>query len=136
MGLQITYSLTESRCGSCGDSHSCWRGHMCKNSPGCLTQNSKTTMKAHALALDLGQKVGTALAVEMGLGRGWGLCHWRGGRDTGMLGTPHLNKQHWQPMSPLWSHPSLSMDSRVFFAISATWSGPSFGLARYLDGKI
>mmetsp|Transcript_9200 Transcript_9200/g.25073 ORF Transcript_9200/g.25073 Transcript_9200/m.25073 type:complete len:201 (-) Transcript_9200:1335-1937(-) len=35
------------------------------------------------------------------------------------------------PLSPLWSQPSSSMASRVFFSMSATCSAPHCGLARY-----
>ena len=40
--------------------------------PGCITRNFKTPMKGHALVWDLGQKVGTGMAVGTGAGKGLG----------------------------------------------------------------
>ena len=63
---------TEFRGGSHCDSQIGWRGHICKIWPGCVTLNSKTPMKGDTLALDLGKKIGTWLAVGMRLGRACG----------------------------------------------------------------
>ena len=65
-----TAPSTEFWRGSCCDSQIGWRGHICKFLPGCITLNSQTPMKGHALVLDLGKKIRAGLAVGMGLGRG------------------------------------------------------------------
>ena len=61
----------EFQAGSRCDRQIGWKGHIYKILPGCQTLNSKTPMKGHALVLDLGQNVGTRLAVGMGWGGAW-----------------------------------------------------------------
>ena len=61
---------TEVRGGSCCDSQIDWRPNHCKALQGCIRTHSKTPVNGNVLVLDWGRKVGTGLAVGIGLGLG------------------------------------------------------------------